>query len=78
VNESSLNGPKHLCIDPHSNVIVADAENHLIRRYNAKSGRLATLDIEGLNRPHGVVVHKDGSLYIADSYNNRILRVTND
>ena len=28
-----------------------------------------------LNRPHGVTIAPDGSLYIVDSYNNRILRV---
>ena len=29
-----------------------------------------------LNRPHGVTVHRDGTLYIADSDNDRILKIT--
>ncbi|MFA6546156.1 MAG: hypothetical protein WCS99_17180, partial [Limisphaerales bacterium] len=28
-----------------------------------------------LARPHGVTVHRDGTLYITDSYNNRVLRI---
>jgi glucose/arabinose dehydrogenase len=28
-----------------------------------------------LNRPHGVYVHTDGTIYIVDSYNGRILRI---
>jgi glucose/arabinose dehydrogenase len=28
-----------------------------------------------LNRPHGVTVHRDGTLYITDSYNNRVLKI---
>jgi len=74
--ESSLNGPKHLCIDHDDNVIIADAENHLVRRYDAKTGKLSTPAITGLNRPHGVTVHRDGSLYVVDSYNHRVLKVT--
>jgi hypothetical protein len=45
------------------------------------SGVATTEDLNGsarevtLNRPHGVFIHRDGSLYIADSSNGRILRV---
>ena len=30
-----------------------------------------------LNRPHGVFVHPTGALYISDSDNNRVLKMTN-
>ena len=76
VNGSTMNGPKHLCVDHDDNVIIADAENNLIRKYDAKAGKLSTLDIKGLARPHGVTVHRDGSLWVVDSYNHRILKVT--
>jgi sugar lactone lactonase YvrE len=87
-----LNGPKHLCVDLQDNVIIADAENHLIRKYNPKSGvvdviagsgekgdRLVTGDPlkTQLNRPHGVFVHPSGALYISDSYNHRVLKLSN-
>lgn len=86
-----LNGPKHLCIDQDGNVIIADAENHLLRRYDVTTGKTTTIMGTAaagdqiistnplqtqLNRPHGVYVAPDGSLYISDSYNHRILKVT--
>jgi sugar lactone lactonase YvrE len=74
--EASLNGPKHLCIDEQDRVIIADAENHLIRLYDPKDGSLTTLlgRETKLKRPHGVTIH-DGWLYVADSWNDRVLRI---
>jgi DNA-binding beta-propeller fold protein YncE len=74
--EPRLNGPKHLCVDLKDNVIIADSENHLIRKYLPKEKK--TLTIAGtvekgaqltpedalktqLNRPHGVYVHTSGA-----------------
>ncbi len=87
--EAMMNGPKHLCVDLENRVIIADAENHLIRRYNPAEGtltRIAGTGVSGkegvggpptacqLARPHGVTIHpKTGELTITDSYNNRIL-----
>lgn len=87
---ATLNGPKHLCVDGDGNVIIADTENHLIRKYLPKDGKIVrvagtgqkgTGGLDGppekaeLNQPHGVTVHKDGTLYISDSSNNRVLRI---
>ena len=86
-----LNGPKHLCVDLEDNVIVADSENHLVRKFTPSSGKTVTIAGTGqkgarlapedplktqLNRPHGVYVHPSGALYISDSDNNRILKLT--
>ncbi len=73
---ATMNGPKHLCVDRDDNVIIADAENHLIRKYDAKAGTLSTLPIKGLARPHGVTPRPDGTLYVVDSYNHRVLKVS--
>lgn len=87
---AKLNGPKHLCMDADDNVIIADAENHLIRKYIPATGKLIRVagtgrkgaaglggspELADLNRPHGVTVTRDGTLYITDSYNNRILKI---
>src|SRR5229473_3384124 len=87
-----MNGPKHLCVDGQDNVIIADAENHLIRKYSPRDGSTVTIAGTGqkgdhvepgdalqtqLNRPHGVYVSPSGELYITDSYNNRILKLKN-
>jgi len=88
--KATLNGPKHLCVDPHGNVIIADTENHRIRMYRpgdgtivnvAGSGRKGTAGLGGppaeaeLNQPHGVTIGPGGVLYICDSSNNRILKI---
>lgn len=89
--EATLNGPKHLCVDRDGSVLIADAENHLIRRYVPSTGRLERVAGTGqqgregvggdplrcqLARPHGVTVHpRTGELYLTDSYNNRILKI---
>ncbi len=85
-----LNGPKHLCVSPQGSVIIADTENHRIRVYDpqdktittiAGTGRKGTAGVGGpardaeLAQPHGVTVGPDGFLYIADSSNNRIVRI---
>lgn len=89
---ATMNGPKHLCVDPDDNVIIADAESHLVRKYLPKEGKIVRVAGTGkkgsagvggdptkceLNRPHGVAVHpQTGELYITDSYNNRVLKIT--
>jgi DNA-binding beta-propeller fold protein YncE len=87
---ATLSGPKHLCIDPEGNVIIADAENNLIRKYLPSTGKIIRVAGTGkrgaggvggppeqaqLARPHGVTIHADGTLYIVDSYNERVLRI---
>jgi sugar lactone lactonase YvrE len=87
---ATMNGPKHLCVDREDNVIIADAENNLIRKYIPSSGKIirvagtgqkGSAGLDGppekceLNRPHGVTIHRDGTLFITDSYNNRILKI---
>jgi DNA-binding beta-propeller fold protein YncE len=88
--KATLNGPKHLCVDRDGTVLIADTENHVIRRYIPTTGKIvrvagtgkkgmggvggSPLDVE-LNQPHGVYVHPSGTLYIADSTNNRILKI---
>ncbi|MGI8980583.1 MAG: hypothetical protein ACR2FY_15250 [Pirellulaceae bacterium] len=90
---ATLNGPKHLCADREDNIIFADTENHLIRKYLHKesklvriagSGKKGTGGIDGpplaveLNQPHGVYLHPSGELYIVDSSNNRVLKIVKE
>jgi len=77
---AGFNGPKHICIDLDDSVIIADAENHLIKRYDPKRKFVETIFDRGpdntpLRRPHGVWVRQDGTLYLCDSYNDRILKL---
>jgi sugar lactone lactonase YvrE len=88
--QATLNGPKHLCIDLDGNVLIADAENNLVRKYLPAEGKIVRVAGTGkkgdagtggppekaeVARPHGVYVHPSGVLYVTDSYNNRIVRI---
>lgn len=88
--EALMNGPKHLCVDLDDSVIIADAENNVVRKYLPATGKIVRVAGTGkkgatglggapeqceLARPHGVTVHRDGTLYITDSYNDRVLKI---
>jgi sugar lactone lactonase YvrE len=88
--QATFNGPKHLCVDAAGNVLVADTENHRVRVYHPHDGTILTVAGTGrkgnrgvggpatkaeLNQPHGVTLGPGGAIYIADSSNNRILRI---
>jgi DNA-binding beta-propeller fold protein YncE len=85
-----LNGPKHLCVLGQGNVLIADTENHRIRVYDPADSTIRTLAGTGrkgkgglggppsqaeLSQPHGVAVGPGEIVYIADSSNNRILKI---
>jgi len=88
--QAKLNGPKHLCVDRDGSVLIADSENHVIRRYQPETGKIARVAGSGkkgfdgvggppaevqLDRPHGVFVARDGALFISDSSNGRVLKI---
>jgi len=79
--KAEFNGPKHICVDANDDVIIADTDNHVIRKYlpqENKVVRIAGADSGEfrLKQPHGAQVDKSGALYIADSLNNRVLKMT--
>ncbi len=92
--KASLNGPKYVAIDRDGSVLIADTENHQIRRYVpgketmelvAGTGKKGSGGAGGdplkleLSRPHGVTTHPTtGELYIADSENGRILKIVKE
>jgi DNA-binding beta-propeller fold protein YncE len=89
---AQLSGPKHIFVERSGDVLITDTENHVIRRYVPRDGtiqRVAGTGAAGaggigaaatecpLNRPHGAVVHpRTRDLYISDSANHRVIRVT--
>ena len=85
-----LNGPKDLCLDRNGTIVIADAENNLVRRFDPKASTLSTIVGTGhkgdrlvptdplateVFRPHGVRMGPGGDLIITDSYNHRVLRL---
>ena len=86
-----MKGVKHVWADRDDNILIADAGNHLIRKFIVAERKLVTLAGVGekgasgvpgpalqaqLGEPHGVVTHpRTGDIYIADSRNHRVLRI---
>jgi DNA-binding beta-propeller fold protein YncE len=87
-----ISDPKHITCDGDGNVLLADTELQLIRRYVVATQTLMTIAGTGVlgtgmldgaperaqfRRPHGIFVDPlVGSIYIADSENNRVLKIT--
>jgi streptogramin lyase len=83
---ATLNGPKGISLGPDGSVYIADTENHVIRKIDAKTGIITTVAGSGergdgpdgdplrcrMNRPHGIFVDKQGVVYIGDSEAHRI------
>jgi len=81
-----LSGPKGLALGPHSDIYLADTESHTIRVIRVATGKIETIVGDGkegdgpdgdplkcrLNRPHGVFVDSEGTVYIGDSSNHRV------
>ena len=81
--QAQLAGPKHLCLDAHGNILIADDLNHAIRLYDPKAKTVTTI-LGGdasprtqLQRPHGLRVDAKGRLWICDSWNDRVLILEN-
>jgi hypothetical protein len=87
---AAMDGPKHVAVDSDDNVLIVDTENHVIRKYLPREGKMVRVagtgvkgdagvggppELVGLNRPHGVYQDTAGALYIADSSNHRVLKI---
>jgi len=85
-----LDDPNSVAVDASGNLYIADSSNNCIRKVSA-SGIITTVAGDGsagysgdnglatsaeLNRPYGVAVDASGNLYIADTYNQRIRKVS--
>jgi len=88
---ATLSGPKGVAITPKGDIVLADTESHTIRILHHGSGIIETIVGDGrihdgpdgdpkscgLARPHGVCVDSAGNLFIGDSENYRVRKLTN-
>jgi sugar lactone lactonase YvrE len=86
---ASFNNPIGVAIDHGGNFYVTDNSNHLIRKINP-AGEVSTLagvasiagyadglgETANFNYPYGVALDSSGVLYVADSSNNLIRKIT--
>jgi DNA-binding beta-propeller fold protein YncE len=89
--QAVFNAPKEMAVDVEGNVFIVDTENHAIRFIDARSWIVTTIAGNGtagpggdhgpareagLARPHGATIGPDGAVYIGDSENHRIRKLT--
>jgi uncharacterized protein (TIGR03437 family) len=89
---AELYHPCGVTLDAAGNMYIADSANNRIRKVDITTGTITTVAGNGtagfsgdgagaifaeLYNPKGVAVDSAGNLYIADTYNNRIRKVTN-
>jgi uncharacterized protein (TIGR03437 family) len=89
-NIATLNRPGGVAADTAGNVYISDTGNHAIRKVSA-AGVISTLAGNGvpgssgdngpaavalLNSPGGLAVDSAGNLYVADTANHRVRRIT--
>jgi sugar lactone lactonase YvrE len=87
---AAFDTPSALAVDRLGNLYVADTGNNAIRKV-APDGSVSTLAgagaagyLDGVGRaarfdgPVGVAVGRDGTVYVADTYNDRIRRIARD
>jgi len=86
VAAENLNTPSAIAIAPDGTLVIADTGSHTIKRLETKDGRIHVVagvenragfaDGNGaealFNGPVGLAVGKDGTIYVADTYNDRI------
>ena len=87
MGSGGLSGPKHLSTDLDDNVIITDTESDTIRKYVIATRSVVKIagggagalggdpNMARLARPHGAYVDGQGRILIADSFNNRVLRI---
>jgi trimeric autotransporter adhesin len=83
--------PPGMAVDSFGNIYIADTANNRIRKVTASTGDISTVAGNGtagysgdgglatsakLNWPESVAVDTSGNLYIADTDNNRVRKVT--
>jgi|GEM_PF-1175564 len=89
---ASLHNPSGLAVDAAGNVFIADTDNHRIRKVDTR-GIISTIAGNGspgysgdsgdalsttLHFPRGLALDASGSLFVADSSNQRVVKLQSD
>jgi sugar lactone lactonase YvrE len=88
--QAALNYPRDIELGPDGRLYIADTDNHRVRVVDLTTGVISTFAGNGqaafagdggppeaasFSRPFGVAFDREGSLYVTDTFNNRIRKV---
>lgn len=90
LEESLFNYPRGICLDKEGNLLVADCENHCIRKINTLNGIITTISGTGenglqdgnslleakFNYPSSLAIYND-IIYVSDTNNHVIRKIYN-
>lgn len=88
-SDAAVAGPGGIAVDGHGNIYLADFSNNRISK-TSLTGAVTTLaggqggsadgsgTAAGFNSPYGVAVDGNGNVYVADTGNNKIRKITAD
>ena len=89
--QAQFNTPSGIAIDRAGNIIIADTSNNRIRKLSTDGTRVSTIAGTGVagftdgrtdqaqfDGPIGIAVDKSGNLFIADTYNDSIRKITTE
>jgi sugar lactone lactonase YvrE len=86
--QASFSSPTGIALDENGNIFIGDTENNMIRKITpegvvstlAGSGGYGADNGDGASatflRPEGLAVDADGNVYVADTYNHMIRKIT--
>ena len=87
--EALFNSPRQISIDADRNMYIADSNNHCIRKIVMSTGYVSTVagvpqqpgyvngtgEVAQFDTPVGLVIARDGTIYVGDSNNRAIRRI---